>query len=299
MLRTKCIRTGGDPRRVPATFEQLVGPYWSGRDPNADTRILVDLTKRDGVSGVAKTLIDSALDRFQEPNLWTFSPEDAVGLHTHFGACAVRGIPAGRPRHAPSHVVVMCYRGFAHRDQTASRLLIANRPLLPAAHSPDLIGRFPGPVRLSGPCYIRQTRNASRKENADGAALTLQVDGRARAIEVDDPAMPLLYALRDELELSNPRFGCGLGQCGACTVHVDGRAVRSCTMPVSAAARGQITTLAGLGTPENPHPLQTAWIEEQVSQCAYCINGWIMTAAALLEESRSRPTTRSNPRSPI
>lgn len=118
VLRTKCIRTGGDPRLVPATFEQLVGPYWSRRDPSPDTRILVDLTKLDGTTGVAKTLIASALDRFQEPNLWTFSPEDAVGLHTHFGACAVRGIPAGRPRHAPSHVVVMSYRGAAQRDQS-------------------------------------------------------------------------------------------------------------------------------------------------------------------------------------
>ena len=120
VLRTKCIRAGGDPRRVPATFEELVGPYWSRRDPNPDTRILVDLTKLDGASGVAKTLVESALERFQEPNLWTFSPEDAVGLHTHFGACAVRGIPAGRPRHAPSHVIVMCYRGFARPDQSTT-----------------------------------------------------------------------------------------------------------------------------------------------------------------------------------
>lgn len=117
VLRTKCIRAGGDPRAVPATFEQLVGPYWSRRDPSPDTRILVDLTGLDGAFGVAKTLVAAALDRFQEPNLWTFSPEDAVGLHRHFGACAVRGIPAGRPRHAPPHVVVMCYRGSAGRDQ--------------------------------------------------------------------------------------------------------------------------------------------------------------------------------------
>jgi aerobic-type carbon monoxide dehydrogenase small subunit (CoxS/CutS family) len=101
-------------------------------------------------------------------------------------------------------------------------------------------------------------------------------------IEIDDPGMPLLYALRDDLGLSNPRFGCGLGQCGACTVHVDGRAVRSCVTPAAAVAGRQITTLAGLGTPEHPHPVQAAWIEEQVNQCAYCINGWIMTAAELL-----------------
>ena len=112
--------------------------------------------------------------------------------------------------------------------------------------------------------------------------LTLHVNGKAQVIEIDDPGMPLLYALRDDLGLSNPRFGCGLGQCGACTVHVDGRAVRSCVTPAAAVAGRQITTLAGLGTPEHPHPVQTAWIEEQVNQCAYCINGWIMTAAELL-----------------
>ncbi len=112
--------------------------------------------------------------------------------------------------------------------------------------------------------------------------LTLIVDGRTHFVDIDDPDMPLLYALRDELNFKNPRFGCGLGQCGACTVHIDGRAMRSCTMPVSAVADRKITTLAGLGAPENPHPLQKAWLDEQVSQCAYCINGWIMTAADLL-----------------
>jgi len=115
--------------------------------------------------------------------------------------------------------------------------------------------------------------------------VTLTVNGKGYAIEIDDPDMPLLYALRDDLGLSNPRFGCGLGQCGACTVHVDGQAVRSCLTPVSAVSDRKITTLLGLGTPENPHPVQKAWLEEQVSQCAYCINGWIMTAAALLARS--------------
>src|SRR5271169_6491237 len=121
--------------------------------------------------------------------------------------------------------------------------------------------------------------------------IELHVNGKAQAIEVDDPDMPLLYALRDDLGLNNPRFGCGLGQCGACTVHVDGRAVRSCSFPVSAVAGKAVTTLAGLGTPEHPHPIQKAWIEEQVSQCAYCINGWIMTAAALINE-KPHPTDK-------
>ena len=114
---------------------------------------------------------------------------------------------------------------------------------------------------------------------------TLSVDGTSRTIVVDDPDMPLLYALRDDIGLNNPRFGCGLGQCGACTVHIDGRVTRSCITPLSSIGDRRITTLAGLGTPDNPHPVQKAWLEEQVSQCAYCINGWIMTAAALLNEN--------------
>jgi aerobic-type carbon monoxide dehydrogenase small subunit (CoxS/CutS family) len=115
--------------------------------------------------------------------------------------------------------------------------------------------------------------------------IKLEVNGKAHVIEVDDPDMPLLYALRDDLGLTNPRFGCGLAQCGACTVHVDGAAVRSCVTPVAAVQGKQVTTLAGLSTPEHPHPLQTAYITEQVPQCGYCINGWIMTAAALLKQN--------------
>ncbi len=121
------------------------------------------------------------------------------------------------------------------------------------------------------------------------ARQALTVNGRSYAVEVDDPDMPLLYALRDDLGLNNPRFGCGLGQCGACTVHIDGHPVRSCVTPVSSVGDSKITTLAGLGTPEKPHPIQQAWLDEQVSQCAYCINGWIMTAAALLAE-KPHPT---------
>ena len=117
------------------------------------------------------------------------------------------------------------------------------------------------------------------------AQLTLTIDGKARAIEVDDPEMPLLYALRDDLQLNNPRFGCGLGQCGACTVMVDGRAVRSCITPVSSVTGNKITTLAGIGTPEKPHPVQKAWIEEQVNQCGYCISGWILTSVELLNRN--------------
>ena len=129
--------------------------------------------------------------------------------------------------------------------------------------------------------------------------LTLHVNGKAQAIEIDDPDMPLLYALRDELGLNNPRFGCGLGQCGACTVHVDGRAVRSCITPVSSVGDREITTLAGLGTPSIRTRCRAAWIEEQVNQCAYCINGWIMTAADLLgAQSASERRTRSRRRSP-
>lgn len=117
-------------------------------------------------------------------------------------------------------------------------------------------------------------------------SITLRVNGSAGTVEAD-PAMPLLYALRDELGLRSPHFGCGLGQCGACTVHIDGQPIRSCLTPTSAAAGKEITTLAGLGSIERPHPLQTAWIEEQVPQCGYCTSGWIMTAAAFLQATRN------------
>jgi nicotinate dehydrogenase subunit A len=113
--------------------------------------------------------------------------------------------------------------------------------------------------------------------------IVLDIDGQQQAVDAD-PDMPLLYALRDHLQLDNPRFGCGLGQCGACTVHVDGAPTRSCSLPVSAVGTAKVITLAGLGTPEHPHVLQSAFIQEQATQCGYCLNGWIMTAAALLRD---------------
>ena len=116
--------------------------------------------------------------------------------------------------------------------------------------------------------------------------VSLNVNGKTHAVQVDDPAMPLLYALRNDLGLHGPRFGCGLAQCGACTVHIDGAAVRSCVFPATAAAGKSIVTLEGLGTPDKPHPLQTAFIEEQAVQCGYCINGMIMQSAALLKTNR-------------
>jgi nicotinate dehydrogenase subunit A len=115
--------------------------------------------------------------------------------------------------------------------------------------------------------------------------ITLDVNGKIHVIDVD-PEMPLLYALRNDLGLNNPHFGCGLAQCGACTVHLDGQPVRSCITPVSMAAGAKVITLAGIGTPEKPHPLQTAYVEEEVPQCGYCINGWIMTAAAFLRDNK-------------
>jgi nicotinate dehydrogenase subunit A len=114
---------------------------------------------------------------------------------------------------------------------------------------------------------------------------TLKVNGQLRTIQADDPAMPLLYALRNELGLHGPRFGCGLAQCGACTVHINGEAVRSCVTPISAAAGKDIVTLEGLGTREKLHPLQEAFIAEQAAQCGYCINGMIMQAASLLNKN--------------
>ena len=115
---------------------------------------------------------------------------------------------------------------------------------------------------------------------------TLHVNGETHRIQAD-PDMPLLYALRDDLALNNPKFGCGLAQCGACTVHMNGEAVRSCSTPMSLANNQKITTLNGLGTPEKPHPLQKAYVEEGVPQCGYCINGWVMTAAAFLAKNKN------------
>jgi len=111
----------------------------------------------------------------------------------------------------------------------------------------------------------------------------LHVNGAAHEVDVD-PSTPLLYVLRNDLDLRGPRFGCGLGQCGACTVIVDGVATRSCITPVSA-VRGEITTLEGLAKDGKLHPLQEAWIEEQAAQCGYCQNGQIMTAKALLDRN--------------
>ena|ERR1700693_1731080 len=112
--------------------------------------------------------------------------------------------------------------------------------------------------------------------------LTLHVNGEARTVDVRDPNEPLLYVLRNALSLTGAKIGCGLGQCGACTVIIDGDAVRSCLVPVSTAAGKKVTTIEGLGTPEKPHPLQAAFIAEQAAQCGYCITGMVMTGASLL-----------------
>jgi nicotinate dehydrogenase subunit A len=117
--------------------------------------------------------------------------------------------------------------------------------------------------------------------------VSMHVNGKPVTLEVDDPDMPLLYALRNDLGLHGPRFGCGLGQCGACTVHVDGAARRSCVTPVESVAGKQVLTLEGLGTPADPDPVQKAFIEEQAVQCGYCINGMIMQAKALLAQTRN------------
>lgn len=113
---------------------------------------------------------------------------------------------------------------------------------------------------------------------------TLNVNGVEHAIDVQ-PDSPLLYALRDDLKLRGPKFGCGLGECGACTVLMDGSAIRSCVTPVSAVGNARIVTLEGLGTPGKPHALQAAFIAEQAAQCGYCINGMIMQAASLLKHN--------------
>ena len=114
--------------------------------------------------------------------------------------------------------------------------------------------------------------------------ISLKVNGQPRTIDAE-PDCPLLYVLRDNLALNNPRFGCGLGQCGACTVLIDNRAVRSCTLPISAASGKEIVTLDGLAVNGQPHPVQKAFIQEQAFQCGYCLNGWVLTAKALLDKN--------------
>lgn len=116
------------------------------------------------------------------------------------------------------------------------------------------------------------------------ARIALTVDGRRHEIEVDEDT-PLLYALRGELGLRGPKFGCGLAQCGACTVIVNGNATRACVVPAAAVGDAEIRTLDGLGTAESPHPVQAAFIAEEAAQCGYCTNGWIMTAVAGLERN--------------
>ena len=116
------------------------------------------------------------------------------------------------------------------------------------------------------------------------SVIGLTVNGRMHTVDID-PTTPLLYVLSDDLEMRGPKFGCGLSQCGACTVIVNGEATRSCVTPVETVASSAITTLEGLGTAEDPHPIQQAFIDEQAMQCGFCVNGVIMTAKALLDRT--------------
>lgn len=120
------------------------------------------------------------------------------------------------------------------------------------------------------------------------AAISLNVNGKKYNLDID-PQMPLLWAIRDFVGLKGTKFGCGMAQCGACTVHMDGKPTRSCVLPVMAVTNSKITTIEGIGTETNLHPVQKAWIEEQVPQCGYCQSGQIMAATALLKE-KSNPT---------
>lgn len=116
------------------------------------------------------------------------------------------------------------------------------------------------------------------------STITLKVNGIAHTVDLD-PSTPLLYVLSDDLALRGPKFGCGLGQCGACTVIIKGQAVRSCVTPVETVAGADITTLEGLGTPEHPHPIQQAFIDEQAAQCGFCLNAVIMNAVAFVDKN--------------
>ena len=114
-------------------------------------------------------------------------------------------------------------------------------------------------------------------------SISLRVNGAAHTVDTD-PSTPLLYVLSDDLGLRGPKFGCGLGQCGACAVIINGRAVRSCVTPVSTVGASEVTTLEGLGTPEKPHPIQQAFVDEQAAQCGFCLSGVILTAKAYLDQ---------------
>jgi nicotinate dehydrogenase subunit A len=120
------------------------------------------------------------------------------------------------------------------------------------------------------------------------ARISLKVNGKSQVIEAE-PDMPLLYALRNDLRLNGPKFGCGLSQCGACTVILDGNAIRSCVTPISAVQNKSVTTLEGLGSTKKMHKIQQAFVDEQAAQCGYCINGMIMSSKALLDKN-PKPT---------
>src|SRR6266550_1418157 len=131
---------------------------------------------------------------------------------------------------------------------------------------------------------MRQRKKIQEVPRRPMSMLTLRVNGRQHELDLD-PTTPLLYVLSDELALRGPKFGCGLGQCGACTVIVKGQAIRSCVTPVETVEGADITTLEGLGTPEKPHPIQQAFIEEEAAQCGFCLNGVILTAKAFLDQN--------------
>jgi nicotinate dehydrogenase subunit A len=122
------------------------------------------------------------------------------------------------------------------------------------------------------------------RDGEDMSSISLRVNGAAHVVDVDRET-PLLYVLSDELHLRGPKFGCGLGQCGACTVIMDGRAVRSCVTPVGGVNHAEIVTLEGLGTPEKPHPIQQAFIDEEAAQCGFCLSGVILSAKAFLDKN--------------
>jgi nicotinate dehydrogenase subunit A len=173
--------------------------------------------------------------------------------------------------------VVFSYRFFV--DTRAAPLLfsleqtVSREPAAMLRHRPHTFNATPGQSAITIPEH-RMNK------------ISLSVNGRTHAVTVDADT-PLLYVLRDNLNLKGPRFGCGLSQCGACTVIIDGAAVRSCVYPVSTAKGHKITTLEGLGSPAKPDPLQQAFIDEQAVQCGYCINGMIMQSADFLAKNKN------------
>jgi nicotinate dehydrogenase subunit A len=188
-----------------------------------------------------------------------------------------------------SHVLELPAPLHGFRPVLVRNVGVGPRGGAPIDHMQSCAGRVPTPGVGGGVISWRRVATMRALEASAMPTFALTVNGARRSIDAWDPQMPLLYALRNDLGLHAAKFGCGLGQCGACTVLVDDAPTRSCTLTLAQAAGKRITTSEGLGTPEQPHPVQAAFIAEQAAQCGYCTNGMVMSVVALLAKT-PKPT---------